>query len=498
MAITQIEKVETYLPGFDLVAQGGLPAGSATLVAGTPGSGKTVFGVHFLAGGIREAGAGGVFVTFEDHPVRLRRYMGTFGWDIEQWEADKQWAFVDASLQPSDPPTTVSGPYEFGGLVTRIEAAVRKVKAKRVVLDSISSVIARFREQQTVRHELHRVAEALRAMKVTSIITAERLIESSDTARFGFEDFIADNVIILRNRLEEEKRRRTVEILKFRGASHQKGEFPFSISSEDGFIVIPLSEMRLTQQSLSDRITSGVQELDKLCGGGFFEGSIILITGATGCGKTLATAEFAKGGISSGDRTLLFGYEESQDQLVRNATGWGVDFEGFEAEGKLRVVCGYPESSNLEDHLLAIRKHIDNYQPQRLIIDSLSALERISTHKTFREFVIALTGLLKERQVTSLLTLTTPNLMGGSSVTEGHISSIADSIILLRYVELPGEVRRGLTVLKMRGSQHDKEIREFTIDSGGMHIGRPFRNITGVLSGNPVYRSFEDRIEDII
>jgi circadian clock protein KaiC len=128
---------------------------------------------------------------------------------------------------------------------------------------------------------------------------------------------------------------------------------------------------------------------------------------------------------------------------------------------------------------------IDQFKPTRVAVDSLSALERVSSFKGFREFVIGLTSFIKHKEVVGLFTSTTPTLLGGSSVTEAHISTITDSIILLRYVEMYGEMRRGLTVLKMRGSMHDKDIREFAIDGKGMHIRKPLRNVTGILSGNP-------------
>src|SRR5437763_11803841 len=139
----------------------------------------------------------------------------------------------------------------------------------------------------------------------------------------------------------------------------------------------------------------------------------------------------------------------------------------------------------LEDHLLRIKAQIEQVRPARVAVDSLSALERVSTRRSFREFVIDLTSFIKEREIAGLFTATTPSLLGGESVTESHISTITDSIILLRYVELYGEMRRGLTVLKMRGSPHDKEIREFNIDGSGMHLGKAFRNVTGILAGNP-------------
>jgi circadian clock protein KaiC len=327
---------------------------------------------------------------------------------------------------------------------------------------------------------------------VTAVLTAERTDDYGPIARFGVEEFIADNVMILRNVLEDESRRRTIEILKFRGCDHQKGEFPFTIVPDGGVIVIPLSAMHLSMRSSDVRISSGNPSLDEMCGGGLFRDSVTLVSGATGTGKTLTVTQFLQGGASNGERCLLLAFEESRDQLVRNATGWGFDFGQMERDGLLRVVCDYPDISGLEDWLVTIQAAIRDFKPHRVALDSLSALEHVGTKKAFREFVIGLTSFIKHEEITGLFTSTTESLMGGDSITETHISTLTDSIILLRYVEMFGEMKRGLTVLKMRGSAHDKAIREFTIDRGGMIMGRPFRNVTGILAGAPVHLSPTD------
>lgn len=488
-----IEKLETFIPGFDHISCGGLPKGRTTLVAGTSGSAKTVFAAQFLAVGITHGGENGVFVTFEESPKDLRRNMKGFGWEIGKWEGEGKWAFVDASPEPGQE-VTVVGEFDFGALLARIEHAVRKVGARRLAMDSIGAIFSQFKDRSTVRRELFRIVAALREIGVTAVMTAERTEEYGDIARFGVEEFVADNVIILRNVLEEERRRRTMEILKFRGTYHQKGEWPFTVSPGVGIVMIPLSSIELTQKSSDMRVVSGNEDLDRMCGGGFFRDSVVLVSGATGTGKTLLATKFLAGGAAKDEKCLMLAFEESREQIIRNARGWGDDFEALEREGKLNIHCVYPESSTLEDHLIDIKKMVEEFRPNRVAIDSLTALERGATAKGYREFVIALVSFIKHREIAGLFTATTPTLLGGATVTDAHISTITDTIILLRYVEIFGDVRRGLAVLKMRGSRHEKDIREYTIDGEGMHIGSPFRGVSGILLGNPV-QAAADEIE---
>jgi circadian clock protein KaiC len=481
-----VPKTATGIAGFDSISEGGLPRERATLIAGTAGSAKTVFAVNYLAAGITQAGENGVFVTFEDSVPDVRRNMLGFGWDIAQWEKEGKWAFVDAAPD-ADGPMAVVGEYDLGGLLARIQHAVKKVNAKRVSLDSLNALFVQFKEHAMLRAELFRITAVLKKMGLTVVFTGERTQEYGEVTRYGIEEFVADNVVILRNILDEERRRRTVEILKMRGTSHQRGEFPFTITSREGIVVIPLSRIELTQSSSTVRITSGVKELDRMCGGGFFRDSVILASGASGTGKTLLVTQFMSGGYKAKERSLLFAFEESKDQLFRNAAAWGMDFKAMEKKERLMVVNRYPHSMAMEDHLVEMTQMIEDFKPNRVAVDSLSALERVSSLRGFREFVIALTSTLKKKETAGLFTSTSPSLLGGTSVTEKHISTLTDSIILLRYVEAFGSMRRALVVLKMRGSHHDADIREYTIDGDGMHIGQPMREVSGVLSGHTIF-----------
>ncbi len=482
--VGMIDRIPTGTAGLDHILRGGMPLGRTTLVSGTAGSGKTVFGLQFLVQGLRLYDEPAVFVTFEERPEGIRQNATSLGFDIRGFEEDGRWTFVDAAYDPALEEEVV-GPYDFVALLARIEHAVRVTGAKRVTVDSIGAVFSRFADAHGVRRELLRVANGLRDLGVTAVITSERADDYGEIARYGVEEFVCDNVLVLRNRLDEESRRRTVEVLKMRGVDHLAGEFPFTILPGEGIVVITLAGTDLTAGSTDERISSGLDELDEMCSAGMFRDSVTLISGATGTGKTLLVTEFIDGGASRGERSLIISFEESRAQLARNAIGWGRDFDELEATGMLRVECVYPEVKSLEDHLVWIKRIVEEYDPERMAIDSLSALERIAPPRSFREFLIGLTSFIKHRQIAGMLTATARTLLGGESTTEAHISTLTDMIVLLRYVETGGEIRRGLTVLKLRGSTHDKKIHEFTIDSSGMHIGAPFRDVTGILSGNP-------------
>lgn len=481
-----LERVRTGVDAFDELVMGGLPRARTTVVGGTPGSGKTIFAMQFLAHGITGYNENGVLVTFEEPPSDIESNMRSFGWDFARWRKEGRLAVVDASPPSND--ELVIGDYDLAGLLARILHAAKSVNAHRVVLDSLTQLFDHFiGDPKVLRRELFRISAALKKSGLTVLMTAERGSEYGEITRHRLEEFIADSVIILRNVLQHERRRRTIEVLKMRGSHHAEGEAPFTILEGRGLIAVPLSSLRLEQQSSMIRVTSGNPSIDEMCGGGFFRDSVTLVSGATGTGKTLLVTNFLAGGVEAGEKAILFGFEESRGQLFRNATGWGVDFPQMEADGKLNVFCLYPEAQGLADHLLAIQNLVDEMKPNRIAIDSISALERVAPDSGFREFLISLTSFIKKREIAGLYTATSKSLVGGETASEQHISTLTDSIILLRYMQEQDIMHRGLMVLKMRGSEHAKEIRRFTIDGGGMRLGEPFKGAPDVFSGGADY-----------
>ncbi len=487
-----VQKIRTMIEGFDDICHGGLPCGRTTLMSGTSGTGKTLYSVQFLYNGIQFFNEPGVFVTFEESPADIIKNAESFGWDLQQLIDDGKLFILDASPDPDG--QDIVGNFDLSALIERIQYAIRKYKAKRVVIDSITAVFQQYDAASVVRREIFRLVARLKQIGVTTVMTTERVEEYGPIARFGVEEFVSDNVVVVRNVLEGERRRRTIEILKLRGTTHMKGEYPFTMTS-NGINIFPLGAMRLTQRSSNVRVSSGVTKLDEMCGGGFFKDSIILATGATGTGKTLLVSKFVENACKSEERAILFAYEESRAQLLRNAYSWGIDFEEFERQGLLKIICAYPESAGLEDHLQIIKTEIEQYKPSRIAIDSLSALDRGVSSTAFRQFVIGVTGYAKQEEITGFFTNTTDQFMGSQSITDSHISTITDSILLLQYVEIRGEMARAINVFKMRGSWHDKGIREFTISENGPDIKDSFRNFEGIISGAPSRISFNEKSE---
>jgi circadian clock protein KaiC len=475
-----VRRVEVGIPGFDALAHGGLPQGRDTLLAGSTGSGKTVFGLQFLASGARELGEPGVLVTFAERPEDLIANTESFGWDLGGLVSDGRLAIVDAT--PADD-AVVSGRFDLGGLSARIASALREGNGKRLFLDPIDALLEQFSDPVEVRRAFQAMVRELRPLGVTTVIAAERPSEDGRMARFAAEEFVVDNVVILRNAREGEQRRRTLEVLKLRGADHRKGEFPFVINARLGIEVVPFSVIEEAPGASAERISLGKPELDEMCAGGIYRDSLVMITGATGTGKTLMGAQFSAAGLAAGERTLFLSFEESRRQLERNAKSWGMDLETPGREGQLRIVSRYPERLGLEDLLVDIKHDVEEFEPRRLVIDSMTALEHNSAPKAFREFGVGLTSYLKGQGVAAMMTTTLPTLLGGEHATNVYLSTITDSIVALRYFDLESEVRRAILVLKLRGSPHFRAMHEYEIGDDGMRVLGPIHGVRGILAG---------------
>ena len=491
MTSAAAQRTPTGVPGLDAVTGGGLPRGRVTLVAGTSGSGKTVLGLQFLWTGGQMLGEPGVLVTFEERAQDLFANVAGFGWDLAASVRDGRLAVVDATAEDD---VVESGPFDFGGLLARIDHTLRSTGGQRLVIDATDAAYSQFRDVNAVRRELARVVRRIRDWGVTTLITAERADEYGSIARYGVEEFLVDNVLLLRNVLERNRRRRTVEVLKLRGCSHHKGEFPFAVVPGQGIEIIPLSTIESRGEASLERISLGNAELDRMCSGGVYRDSVLLVSGATGTGKSLLGAQFLAAGLADGERAALFSFEENPRQIIRNAASCGIDLGGAFREGSLHIASRFPERMGLEDLLVAIQADLDRHLPERVIIDSLTAVEQGSSPAAFRDWLIGITATLKARGIAAMIITTPADFMGARTVSGGTLSTLCDAIFLLRYVEVSGQLHRAVIVLKTRGSAHDPSLREFEIRDEGMRILEPIPGVGAILGGSA---RFEQIVGDL-
>lgn len=476
-----LKKIPSGIAGFDTISEGGLPKGKTTLISGTPGSGKTIFCTQFLVYGIEKLDEPGVFVTFEETPQDIIENMVDFGWDIQKYVESGKWAFVDVSPQFSEE-FEFSGDYDLSGLIIRIKTAVEKIGAKRIVLDSIAALFSQFPDHSIVRKEILRLKSSLLTLNITALITSERYEEYKFDSHYNIIDFVSDNLIILRNLAHEEYRRRTIEILKYRGTSHKKGQYSFTIKDGEGMIIISFERNPKPLQIFSERKTSGITDLDKITKGGLFRGSSILISGQTGTGKTLFLISMIKGILQKGEKCLMFNFEESREQILLKAQNWDLDLEKAEKDGLFRLLCVYPESQGIEELIVDMRKLIESFKPNRVFIDSISALTRITNEVTYRQSLINLILLFREKNIIGFLTSTSPTFASPLMSSDEHISTLSDAIILLRYFEMEGKLSRGISVIKLRGSDHTKYFIEYKIDKEGITLLEPIEKGIGAFN----------------
>jgi circadian clock protein KaiC len=478
-----IRKMPTGISGFDEIAHGGLPEGRTTLVAGTTGSGKTIFATAFLHHGLSELNESAVFVTFEEKPEDIMRNMLDFGWDLEKYRDNEKLYFVDVSTQPEMAEEV--GQYDLSGLIARVLHGVKKTKAKRVVIDTLSALVDRLQDRVAIRAGLFQLATELKAVGVTTILTTEHEEELLGTVKATFMEYVSDNVIVLHSFLQNEFRKRTIEILKFRGTGYDSSATPLVING-DGIFIYPRPHAVSPETASLEKLSSGIAGLDKMAFGGFHKYSTTLVTGASGVGKTIMAMHFILEGAKKGQKGLYIAFEESRTQLLRNADSFGWPLRKYLKNGMVEIISKPPEERPAEEYFKYVKEIVQERNVKRFVLDSLSGIERVYTADKFLEFVIGLNSFLKEESVTSYFTNTIGMLLGGAVISESHLSTLTDNIVLLKYVEIEGEMKRAINLLKTRGSQHDKRLHEFIIDKEGTTVGDEFAGFSGIMEGTAV------------
>ncbi|HEU4993840.1 MAG TPA: circadian clock protein KaiC [Gemmatimonadaceae bacterium] len=478
-----LAKTPSGIRGLDEITSGGLPRGRPTLVCGGPGCGKTLFAMEFLVRGATEYDEPGVFMAFEETSRELAANVASLGFDLEKLQRENKLHIDYVRVERHEIEET--GEYDLEGLFVRLGHAIDKVGAKRVVLDTVETLFSGFMQTNILRAELRRLFGWLKERGVTAIITGERGSGDATISRQGLEEYVSDCVIVLDHRVDSQISTRRLRIVKYRGTSHGTNEFPFLIDT-DGFVVIPITSATLNHDVSDERISSGIPELDEMIGGqGYFRGSSILLSGTAGTGKTLTSLYLAKAAAERGERVLYHTLEESPAQIVRNARSVGLDLRPALDRGLLRNHAVRPSMYGLETHLAHMLREIDAFDPSVVIFDPLTALVSNARPEDVSSLATRLIDWLKTRQITSFFTSLSQNAaVHDLEHTNVGISSLVDTWMFVRDIELHGERNRGIFVLKSRGMKHSNQIREFIIDDTGIRIVPAYLGIEGVLTGS--------------
>ena len=474
-----LEKAPTGISGLDEITGGGLPKGRPTLVCGSPGCGKTMLGIEFLVHGAVNYDEPGVFLAFEETEEELERNVASLGFDLRRLIARKKLIVEYIRVERHEIEET--GEYDLEGLFIRIGAAIDSIHATRIVLDTIEVLFAGLTNHGIVRAELRRLFRWLKDKGMTAIVTGERGQET--LTRFGLEEYVADCVIALDNRIADQISTRRLRVVKYRGSSHGSNEYPFLIT-ERGLSVLPVTSLGLNHEALTKKVSSGVPRLDTLlCGQGYYRGSSVLISGGPGTGKSTLAACFAGAVCQRGERCLYLAFEESPSQILRNMHSVGVQLEHFEKNGLLRFHAVRPTCQGLESHLAVVHDLVSDFQPSAVIADPVTNLASVGGVAEVKSMLVRLIDFLKSRQVTLLATSLTG---GGDSEDQSEvgISSLMDTWILVRNLESNGERNRGLYILKSRGMAHSNQVREFVLSSKGVQLVDVYTGQGNVLTGS--------------
>lgn len=460
-----LPKSATGIKGLDEITLGGLPRNRSTLIMGYAGCGKTIMAMEFLVNGIDFYNESAVFMTFEEKKDELVLNVKSLGYDLEKYLDNKSLYIDQVRINPDE--LVKAGMYDLEGIFVRLERAIDKVKAKRVALDSLDKLFYGL-DEKILRSEFLRLLSWLKEKEVTVVITSE--IGEPYHSRSGIIEYVSDCVVVLDNRVTNQIANRRLRIVKYRGSMHGNNEYPFIID-ENGISVYPVISQSFQQKSNSDRISSGIKDLDKMLGKkGFYIGSSILISGTAGTGKTSVATTFAYSVCKSGKRCLYCAFEEAPNQVIRNMASIGVQISPFVNSGRLTFYYARPTIQNLELHFLAIKKIIEEINPSVVVLDPITNLMTEGPNSDIRSMLTRFVDYLKTQQITVMFTAAiTVGSIERNPSDEG-ISSMVDTWMMVQDIEVNAMRTRSLCIMKSRGMEHAADVRRFIISKKGITL----------------------------
>ena len=461
--MSALKKLTTGVPGLDVLTLGGIPQGRSTLVTGKSGTGKTVIGLQ-IAAHLARNGTPTILLAVEESPEDMQDSGDTLGLGITALVNEGKLHFANIG-RPMDGPTIVSGEYDLFGLIHRVEAMVKQTGARALVLDSATALFSPRPSAEALRSHFFQLVYTLRSLGLTAVIIAEAPDDYGPLTSLGIEDYVCDLTIVLRNIVDGGRRRRSIEINKYRRSAHYKGEYPCTVTTR-GLAVFPLDAKEADPALTVERYSSGVAGLDEMTSGGWLRNAIVIVRGPTGTGKTMLAGLYARAGAARGERVVYYGFEETRPILLRNYREIGMPMEEYVGNGSLKVICRYPEATSLEDLLVDLRTGLEELKPSLIVLDSISSIEHSSSERGFRQFMIGVASILREHGRSALLTQTTAG--PGDDHAAPYLSTIADAILTLNYSTHGYDLDRSMRLIKMRGSQHATRPYRLDIEPGGL------------------------------
>lgn len=467
-------KSPTGIKGLDDITTGGLPKNRTTLLLGNTGCGKTIMAMEFVVNGIVQFDEPAVFVAFEEQTEELVENVKSLGFNLEAHLGNNKVYLEHVQLRPKRAET---GKYDIEGLFVRLGQAIDKVNAKRVVLDSLDTLFYGL-DYTILREEFTRLFSWLKQRKVTAIVTAE--IGDAFLTRHGLEEYVADCVIVLDNRITDQVSTRRLRVVKYRGSIHGSSEYPFTIE-ENGITVFPIISEPLNQKISSKVLSSGTKDIDEMLGKkGFYSGSSILISGTAGTGKTSIASAFALSVCRENKTCLFCAFEEPPNQVIRNMKSIGILLNPAIKSGFLQFYSSRPTLQNLELHFISIKQLVKDLNPAVIILDPITNLMSEGPNSGVRLMLTRFVDFLKAQQITVIFTAAITEKLIERNPSDEGISSMVDTWIMVQDAEFEAERKRTCTVMKSRGMAHSKMVKELIISDQGISLAA----ITGQNSRN--------------
>lgn len=486
--------VTTGISGLDQILGGGLPKGRAMMVVGGAGSGKTLLGTEFLVRGAQQYKEPGLLVSFEESIDELAANARGFGWDLARLKKEG-WLYpltIDLSGHAGQVET---GDFDLEALFVRLRAGVEAVGAKRVLLDGISNLLSSFRNERTVRAELLRLFRWLKDQGLTIVVTGER--GDGSWTRLGFEEYLADGLIVLDHRVEGKIAQRLLRIVKCRGVPHATDEFPFLIG-KDGFSLFPIIAADLNFSVSTKRVRSGIEGLDEMLEGkGFYQGSMVLVGGSAGTGKSSVGAAFVDAACERGESAIYFAFEESPAQIIRNMRRIGIDLGRWVDNGLLTFHATRALNQGLEGHLTEMQEAVRLAKPSVAVVDPISGLAPVGNETEIKSMIARMSDYFRVHGITTMMTNLAVNGRSGEEA-DLAVSSLADTWILVRVIEQNAERNNVIQVLKSRGMGHSKVLREFNFTKDGIKVVDAYIGVNGAVVGSARHsQEAKDRMERV-